>query len=63
MAMLTDVARAKTQELGLSVAPPVKDTATYRVGDCETVGELMISSMWQPRGQIRMQRVSQRRIM
>ena len=38
MAMLTDVARAKTQELGLSVAPPVKDTATYRVGDCETVG-------------------------
>ena len=37
MAMLTDVARAKTQELGLSVAPPVKDTATYRVGDCETV--------------------------
>jgi hypothetical protein len=38
MAMLTEVARAKTQELGLSVAPPVKDTATYRVGDCETVG-------------------------
>ena len=36
MAMLTEVARAKTQELGLSVAPPVKDTATYRVGDCET---------------------------
>lgn len=37
MGMLTDVARAKTQELGLSVAPPVKDTATYRVGECETV--------------------------
>ena len=38
LAMLTDVARAKTQELGLSVAPPVKDTATYRIGDCEAVG-------------------------
>ena len=34
LGMLTDVARAKTQELGLSVAPPVKDTATYRVGEC-----------------------------
>ena len=38
LGMLTDVARAKTQELGLSVAPPVKDTATYRVGECEAVG-------------------------
>ena len=39
LAMLTDVARAKTQELGLSVAPPVKDTATYSIGDCEAVGD------------------------
>ena len=38
LAMLTDVARAKTQELGLSVAPPVKDTVTYQVGACEAVG-------------------------
>ena len=28
-AMLTKVARAKTQELGISVAPPVTSTATY----------------------------------
>ena len=39
LAMLTEVARAKTQELGLSVAPPVKDTATYSIGDCEAVGD------------------------
>lgn len=39
LAMLTDVARAKTQELGLSVAPPVKDTATYAIGACEVVGD------------------------
>lgn len=39
LAMLTDVARAKTQELGLSVAPPVKDTATYSIGDCEAAGD------------------------
>jgi len=39
LAMLTDVARAKTQELGLSVAPPVKDTATYAICDCEVVGD------------------------
>lgn len=39
LAMLTDVARAKTQELGLSVAPPVKDTATYSIGDCQAVGD------------------------
>lgn len=39
LGMLTDVARAKTQELGLSVAPPVKDTATYAIGACEVVGD------------------------
>lgn len=35
--MLTKVARAKTEELGISVAPPVADTATYSVRDCEFV--------------------------
>ncbi|MFM8436093.1 MAG: hypothetical protein ACKOBP_12285 [Planctomycetia bacterium] len=38
-AMLTKVARAKTQELGLSVAPPVNPTATYAVRECEVVGD------------------------
>ena len=37
--MLTKVARAKTQELGLSVAPPVNPTATYSIRECEVVGE------------------------
>jgi hypothetical protein len=35
--MLTKVARAKTEELGISVAPPVADSATYSVRDCEFV--------------------------
>jgi hypothetical protein len=37
--MLTQVARAKTKEMGISVAPPVNDTATYSVRACEIVGE------------------------
>ena len=37
--MLTRVARAKTDEMGISVAPPVADTATYTVRDCEMVSE------------------------
>jgi hypothetical protein len=37
--MLTKVARAKTEELGISVAPPVNDTATYSVRDCEMIGQ------------------------
>jgi len=37
--MLTKVARAKTQELGLSVAPPVNPSATYSIRDCEMVGD------------------------
>jgi len=37
--MLTKMARAKTQELGLSVAPPVNPTATYSIRDCEMVGD------------------------
>ena len=37
--LLTKVARLKTEELGISVAPPVADTATYSVRDCEMVGD------------------------
>ena len=37
--MLTSVARAKTEEMGISVAPPVPDTATYTVRDCEMVSD------------------------
>ena len=37
--LLTKVARRKTEEMGISVAPPVADTATYSIRDCEMVGE------------------------
>ena len=37
--MLTQVARAKTEELGISVAPPVADSATYSIRDCEMVSD------------------------
>jgi hypothetical protein len=37
--LLTRVARTKTEELGISVAPPVGDTATYTVRDCEMVSD------------------------
>lgn len=37
--MLSKVARMKTEELGISVAPPVADTATYSVRDAEMVSE------------------------
>lgn len=37
--LLTKLARLKTEELGISVAPPVADTATYSVRDAEIVGE------------------------
>mgnify|MGYP006282724019 FL=1 len=37
--MLTKVARAKTDEMGMSVAPPVADTATYAVRECEIVSD------------------------
>jgi len=36
-AMLTKVAQAKTQELGISVAPPVSTTATYSIRECERI--------------------------
>jgi len=37
--LLSVAARTKTDELGLSVAPPVEDTATYTVKACEIVSE------------------------
>jgi hypothetical protein len=37
--LLSAVARTKTDELGLSVAPPVEDTATYAVAESEVVSE------------------------
>lgn len=37
--LLSVAARTKTEELGLSVAPPVEDTATYTVKECEVVSE------------------------
>ncbi|NDC53691.1 MAG: hypothetical protein EBZ74_05215 [Planctomycetia bacterium] len=37
--MLSQTARTKTQELGISVAPPVNSTATCTVGDAELVGD------------------------
>jgi len=36
-AMLTKVARAKTEELGISVAPPVTSTASYSIRECEQI--------------------------
>ena len=37
--LLSVAARTKTEELGLSVAPPVEDTASYAVKACEVVSE------------------------
>ncbi|MFN9367353.1 MAG: hypothetical protein ACK6CT_01100 [Planctomycetia bacterium] len=37
--LLTKLAKAKTQELGISVAPPVADSAVYAVHECEMVSE------------------------
>lgn len=37
--MLTKVAAAKTQEMGISVAPPVPATATYSIRECEIVAD------------------------
>lgn len=48
--MLTQVARAKTAELGLSIAPPVPPSATYSIRDGETIdksGEIVhVSTTW-----------------
>jgi hypothetical protein len=38
-AMLTATARAKTEEMGISVAPPVKESSTYSVQAAEVVSE------------------------
>jgi hypothetical protein len=49
-AMLTKVARAKTQELGISVAPPVTSTATYSIRECEVIpgseGLVHVGTTW-----------------
>jgi hypothetical protein len=37
--LLSTVARTKTDELGISVAPPVEDTATYAVAETEVVSD------------------------
>jgi hypothetical protein len=37
--LLSTVARTKTDELGISVAPPVEDTANYAVAESEVVNE------------------------
>lgn len=37
--LLSKVAKAKTEEMGMSVAPPVADTAAYAVRDCEIIGD------------------------
>jgi hypothetical protein len=37
--LLTQMARAKTEEMAISVAPPVNDTATYSVRGCEVVSD------------------------
>jgi hypothetical protein len=38
-ALLTKIARAKTQEMGISVAPPVSSSATYSIRECEMVAD------------------------
>lgn len=49
-AMLTKVARAKTEELGISVAPPVTSSATYTIRESEVVGDgddiVHVSTSW-----------------
>jgi hypothetical protein len=36
-ALLTKLARAKTDEMGISVAPPVSSTAAYSIRECERI--------------------------
>lgn len=49
-AMLTRVARAKCEEMGMSVAPPVSPGATYAIGESEVVsddGEIVhVATTW-----------------
>jgi hypothetical protein len=48
--LLTEVARRKTTEMGLAIAPPVAATASYSIGDCEAIGEtgeiVHVASTW-----------------
>jgi hypothetical protein len=37
--MLSVAARTKTDEMGIAIAPPVADTATYAVRECEVVSD------------------------
>lgn len=37
--MLTRLARAKTAEMGISIAPPVAPTATYSIREGESIGD------------------------
>jgi len=49
-ALLTEVARRKTAEANIAVAPPGSETATFSVGDMEIVGDdkktAHVASMW-----------------
>lgn len=47
-AMLSPVARAKTAEYDMVVAPPGSDTASFQVGEVEMIGEegAHVASMW-----------------
>ena len=46
--MLTPVARAKTAEYELTVAPPGSDTASFKVGEVELIGDegAHVASFW-----------------
>jgi hypothetical protein len=48
--LLTEIARKKTTEMGLAIAPPVAATASYSIGDCEAVGDtgeiVHVASTW-----------------
>lgn len=47
-ALLTELARTKTQEMDMAVAPPGSDTATFEVGQVEMVGDdqAHVASNW-----------------
>jgi hypothetical protein len=52
--MLTRVARAKCEELGMSVAPPMSPGATYAIGESEVVSEdgeiVHVATTWSETG-------------
>jgi hypothetical protein len=47
-AMLTPAARTNTAEYGIAVAPPGSDTASFKVGEVEMIGEegAHVASFW-----------------